>query len=339
MQFLYHSQVATTARLSGWFPGNTLVSSVSVVWSFSLDKSVSSWWAGSTQLEPVTGSFGGDKFRVLSPPTFRCSVGSLWPHRKKFIPSCSVTFCWCCLNVSAMICCHWDWGAIMQRLTDHFKVVSCWGSTFVMQKKKIPCILLTFMSFTNSFLVENFNFTWFTLQIYEISQLDVAIKKHIPLSSGGRKRRVPRLQLVKVCKCPASSQHPDQPHHDHVSGCFGGTVSPPACHRSLAAGGRHFGPQTLLARVGSKLFLHGKRVRLGGILLTSVIVPWSLPGSHAKSHVVEFFVLLCALGLQFLHTQKLVRNAGSRPFQTCWGSIFTFTNFLAALNISESTSF
>lgn len=135
MQFLYHSQVATTARLSGWFPGNTLVSSVSVVWSFSLDKSANSWWAGSTQLEPVTGSFGGDKFRVLSPPTFRCSVGSLWPHKKKFIPSCSVTFCWCCLNVSAMICCHWDWGAIMQRLTDHFKAVSCWGSTFVMQKK------------------------------------------------------------------------------------------------------------------------------------------------------------------------------------------------------------
>lgn len=179
-----------------------------------------------------------------------------------------------------MICCHWDWGALCKGWQIILKLLVA-EEAHLWCKKKIPCILLTFMSFTNSFLVENFNFTWFTLQIYEISQLDVAIKKHVPLSLGGRKRRVPRLQLVKVCKCPASSQHPDQPHHDHVSGRFGGTVSPPACHRPLAARGRHFGPQTLLARVGSKLFLHGKRVRLWGILLTSVIIPWSLPGSHA----------------------------------------------------------
>lgn len=69
--------------------------------------------------------------------------------------------------------------------------------------------------------------------------------------------------------------------------------------------------------------------------------PLSLPHgvflvAMLQSHVVEFFVLLCALGLQFLHTQKLIRNAGSRPFQTCWGSIYTFTNFLAALTSQKA---
>lgn len=55
-----------------------------------------------------------------------------------------------------------------------------------------------------------------------------------------------------------------------------------------------------------------------------------------KSHIVEFFVLLCASGLRFLHTQKLTRNAGSCPFQTCWGSICIFTNFPETLKSQKA---
>lgn len=95
------------------------------------------------------------------------------------------------------------------------------------------------------------------------------------------------------------------------------TVSSPACHRSPAAGGRQFGPQSLLVRRGPELFLHGKRIRLWGVSLTSVIFPQHLPGCHATIS----FARLWASGLQFLPTQKLIRNAGSRPSQTCWGSI------------------
>lgn len=60
-----------------------------------------------------------------------------------------------------MIRCHWDWDLILQSLTDHFKVGSCWGGRFMMWKKKDPLHLLSFTSSMNSFLVgKNLNFNW-----------------------------------------------------------------------------------------------------------------------------------------------------------------------------------
>lgn len=44
------------------------------------------------------------------------------------------------------------------------------------EKKKKALHFVKFHVLHEQFLVENFNFTWFTLRIYEIAQLAVAIK-------------------------------------------------------------------------------------------------------------------------------------------------------------------